>query len=132
MFKTSLPVDKNISILVVDHLPMVRRMVKNCLRQLGFENVHEAEDGSGAMDKLGSGSFQLIISDSDMPDMSPGELLSHLRSGDSNGTAPVLFIASGTQRSSSRVNHTGDLKTDFIIKPFTAHQIEEKLAKVLV
>lgn len=132
MLKTSLPVDKNISILVVDHLPMVRRMVRNCLRQLGFENVHEAEDGTGAIDKLGSDTFQLIISDSDMPDMTPGDLIAHLRGRHTNGDAPVLFIASGTQRSSAKIVDVGDERTDYIVKPFTAHQIEEKLAKVLV
>lgn len=132
MLKSSLPVDKNISILVVDHLPMVRRMVRNCLRQLGFENVHEAEDGTVAIDKLGSDTFQLIISDSDMPDMSPGELISHLRGRDVNGDAPVLFIASGMHHKGSKMVDVGDQRTDYIVKPFTAHQIEEKLAKVLV
>ncbi len=128
MSKTSLPLDKNIPILIVDHLPMVRRMVKNCLRQLGFENVHEAEDGAKAIECLGSENFSLVISDSEMPDMKPAELVTHLRRKQNSDDAPVLFIASATSKNTKPVNydHTG-----VIVKPFTAQQIGAKLASML-
>lgn len=128
MSKNQLPIDKNISILVVDHLPMVRRMVKNCLKQLGFVNVSEAEDGAKAVECLQGDAFSLIISDSEMPDMRPDELVSHLRQTKSTGEAPVLFIASAT---SKQVKTIGDQRTSVIVKPFTAQQIQEKLAMML-
>ena len=125
--KNQLLIDKNISILVVDHLPMVRRMVKNCLRQLGFVNVHEAEDGAKAVECLQGDAFSLIISDSEMPDMRPEELVSQLRKT-TTAEAPVLFIASATSKQAKPVD---DKHTGVIVKPFTAQQIQEKLAMML-
>lgn len=127
MSKSPLPLDKNIPILVVDHLPMVRRMVKNCLRQLGFENVHEAENGATALECLESDKFSLIISDSEMPDMKPEELVTRFRRK-TEDEAPILFITSATSKSARTLDggHTG-----VIVKPFTAQQIGEKLATML-
>ena len=126
MSRTNIPVDKNIPILVVDHLPMVRRMVKNCLRQLGFENIHEAEDSVEAIDKVESDNFRLIISDIDLPDAKPAQLVDSIRGSSAGAQVPVLFVASGT----SRVDLSEDPRVGCIVKPFTAQQVEKKLSEI--
>lgn len=128
MLKSVTHIDKNMPILVVDHLPMVRRMVKNCLRQLGFENIHEAENGEGAAQRLGEDTFQLVISDSEMPDMDPIELLSKVRSDPQSKDTPVLFVTSATAKSADRFQ---DSRAAVIVKPFTAQQIEKRLQEML-
>jgi two-component system, chemotaxis family, chemotaxis protein CheY len=131
MSKSSLSVDKNMPILVVDHLPMVRRMVRNCLRQLGFENIQEAEDSQVAAQLLEADPFQLIISDSEMPDMAPAELLSKVRGESHTRDIPVLFVASATAKTGQNEAQLKDSHATFIVKPFTAQQMEKRLHEML-
>lgn len=132
MSKSLLSVDKNMPILVVDHLPMVRRMVKNCLRQLGFENIQEAEDCVAAAELLETAPFQLIISDSEMPDMGPSQLLLKVRSEPHTKEIPVLFVTSGSAMHGQSKAQLQDSRSAFISKPFTAQQIEQRIQSILV
>jgi two-component system, chemotaxis family, chemotaxis protein CheY len=121
-------VDRHMPILVVDEYQSMRRIVRNCLKQLGFENITEAENGSAAVDILNSSEFKLIISDWSMPDATAKELLDQLRS---NGVAtPVLVVAAAQERSRIPAFDESE-KAEVIIKPFTKEILEQKLEQVL-
>ena len=122
--------DRNMPILVVDDLPMMRRVVKNCLRQLGFENVVEAENGDEALDKLQSSAFSFVISDWTIPTASGNELLKTVRHCAALKNLPVLMVLPETQRGHAPVQNGQD-HTDFIVKPFTAHLLQEKMESLL-
>src|SRR5580765_2533876 len=90
--------DRNMPILVVDDYPSMRRIVKNCLRQLGFENVTEAEDGKIALEKLNVEEFKFIISDYSMPEMDGVDLLRTLRAHDRTKAVPFLMVTPEVQK----------------------------------
>ncbi len=116
--------DKNAPVLVVDHLPMVRRMVRQCLRKLGYENVQEADSLPAAAEMLESNNFKLVISDCEMPECNPQQFLRAVRTSVQTKEAPILFIASSTVR----LPTLDDTRVGFIQKPFTAQHIEKRLS----
>lgn len=122
-------VDRNIPILIVDDFATMRRIVKTCLRQLGFENVTEAEDGKVALQKLQANEFKLIISDWNMPNMMGIDLLRNVRSDEKFKALPFLMVTAEAQKENV-IEAAKAGVSNYIIKPFTADQLEAKLSAI--
>jgi two-component system chemotaxis response regulator CheY len=124
-------VDKNIPILVVDDFSTMRRIVKGCLKELGFANITEAEDGKIALDKLkaGGGSFKLIISDWNMPNMMGIDLLRAVRADPDLKVLPFVMVTAEAQKENV-IEAAKAGVSNYIIKPFTADQLQTKLDQV--
>jgi len=122
-------VQKSIKILVVDDFPTMRRIIRNLLKDLGFENVDEAEDGVMAFDKLQASSFDLVVSDWNMPNMDGLELLKKIRADDTLSSMPVLMVTAEAKKeniiAAAQAGASG-----YVVKPFTAATLEEKLNKI--
>ena len=121
--------DKNLRILVVDDFPTMRRIVRNLLKELGFTNVEEAEDGQQALEFLNQGSFELVISDWNMPNLDGLEMLRRVRTNPATATLPVLMVTAEAKKeniiAAAQAGASG-----YVVKPFTAAVLEEKLGKV--
>jgi two-component system chemotaxis response regulator CheY len=116
-------------ILVVDDMPTMRRIVKNIFKELGFSHVEEAEDGKAALDKLKAGKFDLVVSDWNMPVMPGIELLRNIRADAALKHIPVLMVtAEAKQENLVEAIKAG--VSNYIVKPFTAETIKEKLDKI--
>lgn len=118
--------DKALPILVVDDFATMRRIVKSCLKQLGFENITEAEDGKIALDKLQLSEFKLVISDWNMPNMMGIDLLRHVRADERFKKLPFLMITAEAQKENV-IEAAKAGVSNYIIKPFTPDQLESKL-----
>src|SRR5574342_371471 len=90
--------DKNLKILIVDDFSTMRRIVRNLLKELGFTNADEAEDGVVALQKLKGGNFQFVVSDWNMPNMTGIELLRAIRADDSLKSVPVLMVTAESKK----------------------------------
>jgi two-component system, chemotaxis family, chemotaxis protein CheY len=121
--------DYKMKILVVDDFTTMRRIVRNLLKQLGFENIEEAEDGQQAFSKLKDEKYHFIISDWNMPNMTGIELLQNVRSDPELKGLPFLMVTAESEKErvieaiKSGVNN-------YIIKPFTAEILKEKMEKI--
>ena len=116
-------------ILVVDDMSTMRRIVKNIFRELGYSHVEEAEDGKAALDKLKAGKFDLVVSDWNMPVMPGIELLRNIRADAALKHIPVLMVtAEAKQENLVEAIQAG--VNNYIVKPFTAETIKEKLDKI--
>lgn len=122
-------VDKGIPILVVDDFNTMRRIVKGCLKQLGFENVTEAEDGSVALSKLQSGEFKLIISDWNMPNMMGLDLLKAVRADTRLKGIPFLMVTAEAQKDNI-IEAAKSGVSNYVVKPFTTDILQEKLTAI--
>ena len=122
--------DLGMKVLVVDDFATMRRIVKGVLKQLGFSNIIEAEDGSLALEELKKEEIGLIVSDWNMPNMSGLDLLKAVR-GDENlkGTPFIMVTAEGQKENVVEAVKAG--VSSYIIKPFTPETFSEKLKKVL-
>jgi len=124
-----LNVDKNIKILVVDDFSTMRRIVKNLLRDLGFTNTHEADDGNTALPMLQKGDFEFVVTDWNMPGMEGIDLLKAIRSDDSLKHLPVLMVTAEAKR--EQIIEAAQAGVNgYIVKPFTAATLKLKLEKV--
>jgi two-component system, chemotaxis family, chemotaxis protein CheY len=122
-------IDTSIKVLVVDDFATMRRIVKGVLKQLGFNNILEAEDGSAALDVLKKESVGLIVSDWNMPKMTGLELLKSVRSDDGlKGTPFIMVTAEGQKENVIEAVKAG--VSNYIVKPFTPETFGEKLQKV--
>lgn len=119
-------VDNNLPILVVDDFNTMRRIVKTCLKQLGLENVTEAEDGQQALAKLQAGEFQLVISDWNMPNMLGIDLLRAVRADERLKKIPFLMVTAEAQKENILEAVKAGV-SNYIIKPFTADALQQKL-----
>ena len=124
-----MPADPNMKILVVDDMSNMRRIVKNIMKQLGFANVEEAENGQDALDKLNAGSFGFVISDWNMPVMTGIELLRAIRADDKLNAIPVLMVTAEAQKE-NLVEAIQAGVSNYIVKPFTAEVLQEKMNKI--
>lgn len=121
--------NKDMKILIVDDFSTMRRITKNLLRELGFNNTHEADDGLTALPMLQSGNFDFLITDWNMPGMEGLELLKIVRKDPNLKTTPVLMVTAESKRelimeaAKSGVN-------GYIVKPFTAATLQEKIGKI--
>jgi len=122
--------DVSIKILVVDDFATMRRIVKNVLKQIGFTNITEADDGTTALEQLKSGSFDLIISDWNMPKMTGLDLLKTVRGMDEYKNIPFLMVTAEAQKQNV-VEAVQAGVSNYVVKPFTADQLTEKLEKIL-
>jgi two-component system chemotaxis response regulator CheY len=121
--------DKNMKVLVVDDFSTMRRIVKNILRQLGINNISEAEDGVKAVAILEIDKFDLIISDWNMPNMTGIELLRHVRSTEHLKDIPFLMVTAEAQQENI-IEAVKAKVSNYIVKPFTADTLNEKMEKI--
>lgn len=117
-------------ILIVDDFPTMRRILKTLLRQNGFENFREAEDGQQAFDTLqGEDGFELIISDWNMPNMTGLEFLKAVRADDRFKHLPFLMVTAEAEKENI-IEAVKSGVSNYIVKPFTGHALKEKLQKI--
>lgn len=121
--------DKNMKFLVVDDFSTMRRIVRNLLKELGFTNVDEAEDGVVALSKLKGGNFEFVVSDWNMPNMTGLELLKAIRADASLKHLPVLMVTAEAKKENI-IEAAQAGASGYVVKPFTAATLEEKLNKV--
>jgi len=121
---------KDLTVLIVDDFVTMRRIVRKILRDIGFENIIEAEDGSAALEILKTTSVDLIVSDWNMPRMSGLELLKEVRNTQAIQNMPFLMVTAEAQKENI-VEAVKAKVSNYIVKPFTAATLEEKLAKVV-
>ncbi|MBI5750917.1 MAG: chemotaxis response regulator CheY [Hydrogenophilales bacterium] len=121
--------DTNMKFLVVDDFSTMRRIVRNLLKELGFQNVDEAEDGVAALSKLRNSQFDFVVSDWNMPNMTGIDLLKEIRADANLKHLPVLMVTAEAKKenivSAAQAGANG-----YIVKPFTAATLEEKLNKI--
>lgn len=121
--------DSKMKILVVDDFPTMRRIVRNILKQLGYENVVEAEDGTVALNVLKKEKVDLIISDWNMPQMSGIELLKAVRTTEGLKDIPFLMVTAEGQKENV-LEAVKCRVSNYIVKPFTPETLLEKLQKI--
>ena len=121
--------DKNIRILIVDDFSTMRRIVKNLLNDLSFFNTTEADDGNTALVELRKGQFDLVITDWNMPGMPGIDLLKAIRGDAALAKIPVLMVTAEAKR--EQIIEAAQAGVNgYVIKPFTAGTLGDKLAKV--
>ena len=113
-------------ILIVDDFSTMRRIIKNLLRDLGFTNTHEADDGTSALPMLQGGSFDLLITDWNMPGMQGIELLKTVRADEALSSLPVLMVTAESKREQI-VEAAQAGVNGYVVKPFTAGTLEQKI-----
>ncbi len=116
-------------ILIVDDFSTMRRIVKNLLRDLGFTNTQEADDGTTALPLLKSGNFDFLVTDWNMPGMTGIELLRTVRADPQLANLPVLMVTAEAKREQI-VEAAQAGVNGYIIKPFTAATLDEKIQKI--
>ncbi len=116
-------------ILIVDDFSTMRRIIKNLLRDLGFTNTSEADDGTTALPMLQSGSFDFLVTDWNMPGMSGIDLLRAVRADDRLKHLPVLMVTAEAKR--DQIIEAAQAGVNgYVVKPFTAQALKEKIEKV--
>lgn len=121
--------DKNMRILIVDDFSTMRRIIKNLLRDLGFTNTTEADDGSTALPMLKNGKFDFVITDWNMPNMQGIDLLRAIRADPDLKTLPVLMVTAEAKR--EQIIEAAEAGVNgYIVKPFTAETLQEKINKI--
>ena len=122
-------VGKTLKFLVVDDFSTMRRIIRNLLKELGFANVDEAEDGVVALQKLRGGGFDFVVSDWNMPNMDGLALLRNIRSDEALKKIPVLMVTAEAQKenivAAAQAGASG-----YVVKPLTAATLDEKLNKI--
>jgi two-component system chemotaxis response regulator CheY len=121
--------DPNMKVLVVDDMSTMRRIVRNILKQLGVVNVVEAENGSDALSKLKADKFDFVVSDWNMPVMAGIELLRKIRADEQLKHIPVLMVTAEAQKE-NLVEAIQAGVSNYVVKPFTAETIKQKLDKI--
>jgi two-component system chemotaxis response regulator CheY len=121
--------DPKMKILVVDDFSTMRRIVRNLLKELGFANVDEAEDGAIGLQKLLNGGFEFVVTDWNMPNMDGLQMLQAIRANPSLARLPVLMVTAEAKKeniiAAAQAGASG-----YIVKPFTAAILSEKLQKI--
>ena len=121
--------DPKMKFLVVDDFSTMRRIVRNLLKEIGFNNVEEAEDGAVALQRLQSGGIDFVISDWNMPNMDGLTLLQQIRASDALKALPVLMVTAEAKKeniiAAAQAGANG-----YVVKPFTAATLDEKLNKI--
>ena len=121
--------DTNMKFLVVDDFATMRRIVRNLLKELNFANVDEAEDGVIALQKLSLNRFDFVVSDWNMPNMSGIDLLKAIRADATLKHLPVLMVTAEAKKENI-IEAAQAGASGYIVKPFTAATLSEKLAKI--
>ena len=121
--------DTSIKVLVVDDFATMRRILKNILKQLGFNNIIEADDGTTALEALQKNEIGLIVSDWNMPKMTGLEFLKTVRASDEFKDIPFLMCTAEAQKQNV-LDAVQAGVSNYVVKPFTAEQISDKLQKI--
>ncbi len=121
--------DKNMKILIVDDFSTMRRIIKNLLRDLGFNDTTEADDGQTALPLLKSGKFDFLVTDWNMPGMDGLTLLKTVRADENLKDMPVLMVTAEAKREQIVVAAQAGVN-GYIVKPFTAVTLKEKIEKI--
>ncbi|MDY6829997.1 MAG: chemotaxis response regulator CheY [Pseudomonadota bacterium] len=121
--------DKNMKILIVDDFSTMRRIIKNLLRDLGFTNTEEADDGVPALAMLQKNNFDFLVTDWNMPGMTGIDLLRAVREDEKTARLPVLMVTAEAKREqiieAAKAGVNG-----YVVKPFTAAALKEKIEKI--
>ncbi|MFH0728879.1 MAG: chemotaxis response regulator CheY [Pseudomonadota bacterium] len=121
--------DLSMKILIVDDFATMRRIMKNILKQIGFTNIIEADDGTTALAELQKTSVDLIISDWNMPKMTGLDLLKAVRSSPNLKDLPFLMVTAEAQKQNV-IDAVQAGVSNYVVKPFTAEAISDKLKKI--
>ncbi len=124
-----MPADPNMKILVVDDMSTMRRIVKNILKQLGFNNLEEAENGQEALTKLKADTYGFVVSDWNMPIMMGIDMLRAIRADDKLKKIPVLMVTAEAQKENLMEAVQAGV-SNYVVKPFTAETMQEKINKI--
>lgn len=121
---------EDLKILIVDDFSTMRRIVRNLLKEIGYNNADEAEDGAVALSKLRNGNFNFVVSDINMPNMTGFELLQAIRADAGLKHLPVLLVTAEAKKEdivlAAQMGASG-----YIVKPFTKATLEEKFNKIV-
>ncbi|MCL0040526.1 response regulator [Thermodesulfovibrionales bacterium] len=118
-----------IKVLVVDDFPTMRRIIKNLLKQIGFEHIEEAENGTQALNKLKNDSFGLVVSDWNMPEMDGITFLRNTRQSEDFKGIPFLMVTAEAEK--EKVIEAIKAGVDsYVVKPFTSEILKEKIEKI--
>ena len=121
--------DKNMKILIVYDFSTMRRIIKNLLRELGFNNTVEADDGNTALPVLKRGGIEFLVTDWNMPGMTGLDLLKAVRAEPDLKTLPVLMVTAESKR--EQIIEAAQAGVNgYIVKPFTANTLKEKIEKI--
>jgi two-component system, chemotaxis family, chemotaxis protein CheY len=123
-------VDKGMNILIVDDYKTMLRIIRNLLKQIGFENVEEATDGTMAIEKLKEKNYGLVISDWNMEPMSGFDLLKNVRADEKYKTVPFILITAESKAENVAAAVKAGV-SNYIVKPFNAETLKSKLTAVL-
>lgn len=121
--------DKNMKILIVDDFSTMRRIIKNLLRDLGFNNTQEADDGNTGLPMLQTGNFDFLVTDWNMPGMTGIDLLRAVRADEKLKSLPVLMVTAEAKKEQI-VMAAQEGVNGYIVKPFTAQTLKEKIDKI--
>ncbi|MEQ9394085.1 chemotaxis response regulator CheY [Haliea sp.] len=121
--------NKDMQILVVDDFSTMRRIVKNQLRELGFSNIREADDGSTALEVLRATHIDFVVTDWNMPGIPGIDLLKTIRADDKLKTIPVLMVTAEAKREQI-IEAAQSGVNGYVVKPFTAQALKEKIDRI--
>jgi two-component system chemotaxis response regulator CheY len=121
--------DLNMKVMIVDDFATMRRILRNILKQIGFKNIIEAEDGKHALKELKKEKIDLIMCDWNMPEMPGIELLKNVRSDDELKKIPFIMVTAEAQKDNI-LEAVKSGVSNYVVKPFTAETITEKLNKI--
>ncbi len=124
-----MPADLNMKILIVDDMSTMRRITKNFLKQLGFNNLEEAENGQDALNKLRADTYGFVVSDWNMPVMMGIDMLRAIRADEKLKKTPVLMVTAEAQKENI-VEAAQAGVNNYIVKPFTAETLQDKINKI--
>lgn len=124
-----MPANKDMNILVVDDFNTMRRIVKNILKQLGFDKVSEAENGQRALEVLKKDRFDFVVTDWNMPVMTGLDLLKAIKADEQLKHIPVMMVTAEAQQQNI-VEAVKAGASNYIVKPFTAEVMEEKINRI--
>lgn len=122
-------IDFRMKVLVVDDFATMRKIVRNILKQIGFDNLIEAEDGQAALQVLKNDNIGLVVTDWNMPNMTGLELLEKIRTDPKTAHLPVLMVtAEGLKENVVAAVKAG--VNNYVVKPFTAEILQEKIEQI--
>jgi len=122
-------VDTNMRVLIVDDFATMRRILKNILKQIGFKNISEADNGKTALKELKNERFDLVLCDWNMPEMPGIELLNQVRSDEQLKGIPFVMVTAEAKKENILEAVKAGVSS-YIVKPFTAETVSEKLKKI--
>lgn len=121
--------DKNMKVLVVDDFSTMRRIVKNLLKDIGFTNIQEADDGKTALPILQQGGIQFLVTDWNMPGMTGIDLVKAVRANPETASLPILMVTAEAKR--EQIIEAAQAGVNgYVVKPFTAQVLKEKIEKI--